>query len=230
MIPHNFDSPATPANAPGATLSLDEEGARYALLQRLTPVLQHQIMGSFQSMGMIAVMLDRRLQSASPDLDSLRQDCALLGNISESAVQSIINLLTWVRPKPEATQQLDAGVDECAGLLLNEFKLKGFDIANEVGPVDADVSSPALRSVVSAALVCLSDQSPVTGVLTLRAHRFADRIDLSIELQPHKNQQREIAHANGYRLLNWRDVELLAAAESVGLAHSDSGARLTFTL
>ncbi|MBG6077309.1 hypothetical protein [Polaromonas sp. CG_9.11] len=223
-------SPLLPGNEPHAELSLLEDGARYALLQRLAPVLQHQIMGNFQSMDMIAVMMDRRLQSASPDLDSMRQDCALLGSVSESAIKSVINLLTWVRPKPSATQRFDAGVEECATLLLNEFKLKGFIIANEVSQVAAELSSRVLRSVVSAALVCLSDESTAPATLTLRAQAFPDRIDLSIDLSAQESQQARILHAQGYRLLNWRDLELLAASESVGLARSDSGVRLAFNL
>ena len=229
MNPQNLASPE-PGNAPDTDSSLLAEGARYALLQRLTPALQHQIMGNFQSMNMIAIMLERRSGSASPDMESVHQDCALLGSVSDSAIKSIISLLNWVRPKPAAVQRFDASVEECATLLLNEFKLKGFEIANEVGQVDAELSSQTLRSVVSAALVCLSDQSAVPSVLTLRAQRLADCIELSIDLQPHKNQQPAMVHANGYRLLNWRDVELLAAAESVGLARSDTGARLVFAL
>ena len=229
MTPQNLSGPV-PENLPDTESSLLAEGARYALLQRLTPALQHQIMGNFQSMNMVASILERRSSSASPDMDSLRQDCALLGNVSDSAIKSIINLLTWARPKLAAVQPFDVGVEECVGLLLNEFRIKGFDIANEVRQVDVAVSSRALRSVISAVLVCLSDQSALTGVLRLRAHRLTGHIDLSIDLQPHENQQREIAHPNGYRLLNWRDVELLAAAESVGLAHSDSGVRLMFVL
>jgi hypothetical protein len=230
MTPQNLTSPLPPENAPGAELPLLEDGARHALLQRLTPVLQHQIMGNFQSMDMIAVMMDRRLQSASPDLDSMRQDCALLGSVSEAAIKSVIELLSWVRPKPAATQRFDAGVEECATLLLNEFKLTGFQIVNEVAQIPAEFSSRTLRSVISAALVCLSDQSTAPATLTLQARMLPGCIELSIDLRPDAQPPASTVHASGYRVLNWRDLELLAAAESVGLARSDSGVRLTFNL
>ena len=230
MSLQNLANSEPPPHSPGAERALLEEGARYALQQRLTPVLQHQIMGTFQSVNMITVMMERRLQSASPDLKNLRQDCGLLGSVSESAVKSIIDLLTWVRPKPAATQRFDAGVEECASLLANEFKLNGFVIANEVAQIDTQVSSRALRSVVSAALVTLSDLSSAPATLTLRAVAFSDRIELSIALSTHDDPSTKTVPANGYRLLNWRDVELIAGAESVGLAHSDSGVRLTFPL
>lgn len=219
-----------PENAPDAELARLAEGARYALLQRLTPALQHQIMGNFQSMNMIAIMLERRTGTASPDMGSLRQDCALLGNVSDSAVKAIINLLTWVRPKPAATQRFDAGVEECVKLLLDEFKLRGFDMDNGVGTVEVEMCSRTLRSVVSAALVCMSDQSAVPAVLKLSAQPLAGRIELSIDLQPCDQQPAATVRTNGYRPLQWRDVELLAAAESVGLARSSTGARLAFDL
>lgn len=230
MTPQNLASPPLPGNAPDAESSLLEEGARYALLQRLTPALQHQIMGNFQSMDLVAVMLDRRLQSAHPDLDSMRQDCALLGSVSESALKSIINLLTWVRPKQTSVVRFDAGVAECTVVLLNELELKGFNIVNEVPQINVEVSTRALRSVLSAALVCLSDLSMVPATLTLRVKVLGDRIDLSIDLQRNELQQTRNIHVNGLRLLKWRDVELLAAAEAVGLVRSDTGAQLTFVL
>jgi len=121
-------------------------------------------------------------------------------------------------------------VEECTTLLLNEFTLKGFALANEVSQVAAEFSSRALRSIISAALVCLSDQATAPATLTLRAQLFPDRIDLSIDLSPHESQQAIALHANSYRLLNWRDLELLAAAESVGLARTDSGVRLAFSV
>lgn len=219
-----------PTPAPDGDGLLLEEGARFALLQRLVPVLQHQIMGHFQSMGMINVMLDRRLQSASPDLEGLRQDCELLGSVSDSTVKSIVSLLAWVRPKPAARQRLDAGVDECATLLLSEFRLKGFDLVNEVGLLDAEVASRALRSVLCASLFCLGDGSAVQATLTLRAQQRGGSIELSVALQPHADPQPRGIHAGDSRLLNWRDVELLAGAESVGLVHSAAEVRLTFDM
>ena len=228
MTPQPLTRPLLPENPSATELSLLQDGARYALLQRLIPVLQHQIMGNFQSMDMIAVMMDRRLESASPDLDSMRQDCELLGSVSASAIKSVIDLLTWVRPKPAVTQRFDAGVEECTTLLRNEFKLKGFVIANEVSQLAAEFSSQSIRSVVSAALVCLSDQSAAPATLTLRAQALPDRIDLSIDLSAQESQPAITLH--GHRLLNWRDLELLAAAESVGFVRTDSGVRLAFKL
>ena len=136
-----------------------EEGARYALLQRLAPALQHHMMGKFQSMDMIAAMMERRLESADPDLASIREDCASLSSVSRIAVKSIMDLMTWIEPKTASTVRFDAGVEECLGLLATEFRFKGFVIVNEAREIDVKLSSRALRSVLSATLIALSDLS-----------------------------------------------------------------------
>ena len=43
-----------------------EEAARYALLRRLMPAIRHHLVGEFQPIGMVAAMLERRLQAATP--------------------------------------------------------------------------------------------------------------------------------------------------------------------
>ena len=216
-----------PGNVPQALLPATEEGARYALLQRLMPALQHQIMGNFQSIDMIAVMMERRLQPAAPDLASLREDCALLGSMSQTAVQSVVDLMAWVRPRGDSTLQFDGGVAECRQVLVTELRFRGFALVNQVVHVDAVVCSGTLRSVLCAALIALSDLSQVPASLVMQAHVLPGRIELSIDLIPTGEQFRN-AVATRYRQLNWQDVEVLAAAESVELARTDTGARLSF--
>ncbi|MFZ3139976.1 hypothetical protein [Polaromonas sp.] len=215
------------ARALGAEFSDLEEGARYALLQRLAPALHHHMMGKFQSMDMIAAMMDRRLQSATPDLASLREDCASLSSVSRNAVKSIMNMMTWIEPKTASTVKFDAGVIDCLGLLLTEFRFKGFVIVNEVPEIDVELSSRALRSVLSAALIALSDLSKVPATLVVRAQAMPERIELSIDLRPAERNVKN-AYETDSRPLTWRDVEILAVAESVRLEHGDSGAQLTF--
>ena len=227
MTPQNPAGTPASGNAPAAQWAVTEEGARYALLQRLMPALQHQVMGNFQSMDMIAVMMERHLQPAVPDLASMREDCALLGNVSRAAVQSVIHLMAWVKPQADSTLRFDAGVAECTQVLLGELQFRGFAIVNEVAQVDTVVPSRALRSVLSATLIVLSDRSLVPASLVMRAQILPERIELSIDLIP-TGQTTGNAASTTYRLLDWQDVDVLAAAESVELARSDTGARLTF--
>ena len=216
-----------PGDAPAAQLPLNEEGARYALLQRLMPALQHQIMGNFQSMDMIAAMMERRLQPAAPDLASLREDCALLGGVSRTAVQSVVDLIAWVRPRPDTLLKFDDGVAECTKVLLAELQFRGFALVNGVAQLDAPVSHRALLSVLSAALISLSDGSPAPASLVLRARALPGHDELSIEVVP-GGQPGGSAAPTRQRVLDWQAVEALAAAETVDLVRSETGAQLGF--
>ncbi|MDB5869036.1 MAG: hypothetical protein JWP96_1368 [Polaromonas sp.] len=215
------------ANALRAEFSDLEEAARYALLQRLAPSLEHHLMGKFQSMGMIAAMMERRFQSDVPDLDSLREDCSSLGSVSSTAVSSLINIMAWIEPKTDATMRFDAGVSECLGLLSTKLRFKGFVIVNEVPQIDVELSSRALRSVLSSALIALSDLSKLPATLVIRAIAMPDCVELSIGMQPIERKSKS-AYVSNYRALKWRDVEVLAMAESVKLKLDETGAQLSF--
>ncbi|CAM3426532.1 hypothetical protein [Polaromonas hydrogenivorans] len=229
MTLQNPAHPSLQAIALGAEFSDLEEGARYALLQRLAPALQHHMMGKFQSMDMIAAMMERRLKSADPDLASIREDCASLSSVSRIAVRSIMDLMTWIEPKAASTLSFDAGVVECLGLLSTEFRFKGFVIVNEAREIDVKLSSRALRSVLSAALIALSDLSKVSATLVIQAQAMPDSVELTIDLRPTERDTKR-AYVTDSRALKWRDVEILALAESVQLERGDTGAQLTFAL
>ena len=216
------------ASALNAEFSDLEEAARYALLQRLAPSLEHHLMGKFQSMGMIAAMMERRFQAADPDLASLREDCLSIGSVSRTAVDSMINIMSWVEPKADAIVKFSAGVSECLGLLSTKLRFKGFVIVNEVPQIDVELSSRALRSVLSSTLIALSDLSKFPATLVLRARALPDCIELSIDLHPIERGSKS-AYMSDYRSLKWRDVEILAIAESVQLKLDDTGAKLIFS-
>ena len=204
------------------------EAVRYALLQRLAPALQHHMMGQLQSMGMIAAMMERRLQSAAPDLASIRKDCASLGSVSQTALSAIINMMSWIEPKPALPLKVDAGVMECLGLLSTQFRLKGFGIVNEVPQIDAGVSGRSLRSVLSATLIAMSDLSQAPADLVIQAQAMPDSVEVSVTLRATQRRSNN-DYSTDYRLLKWTDVEILAAAEAVKLTHDNTGAHLTFS-
>lgn len=217
------------ANALSIGISDFEEAARYALLQRLAPALQHQLMGSVQSIDLISSMMALRLRPAEPDLVRLRLDCASLSNVSHKAVNAIAQVMSWVEPKPADTLAFDAGVRECVSLLSMECRFKGFVIVNEVAGIHAELSSRALRSVLSATLLALSDLSRGPAKLLVRAQAVPDGIVLSIDVQATEGRA-SMVRMTDYRPLKWRDVEILALAESVGLTRCDAGVQLTFPL
>jgi len=216
-----------PEHDESSELQEAQEAARYALLQRLAPALQHQLMGKFQSMGMIAAMMDRRFQSEHPDFSSIREDCKSLSSVSRATVDFIVNLMSWIEPKATDSLKLDAGIAECVGLLATKLRFKGFSLVNEVSGMEAEVSARALRSVLSAALIALADQPRPPATFVLRAVPVGDAVELSIEICPTEKPSKP-AYASAYRALRRRDVEMLARAESVRLAFGISSVKMVF--
>lgn len=203
------------------------EAARYALLRRLAPTIRHHLVGEFQPIGMIATMLDRRLQGDAPNLSHLRENSAALGQLSRTAASTCMNLMSWLVPKNGAVTRLDSGVLDCLSLLTTEFRFRGFVIVNDVGEMQAEVSLMALRSVLPTALLALSDQQAGPADIVLTARLAAGGVALSM-LRRAAERNAENSPSTDYRALTWNDVETLAQAESVGFTPSADAVHLMF--
>ena len=215
------------ASTLNAEFSDFEEAARYALLQHLAPALRHHVIGKFQSIGLISAMLERRLQSATPDLASIRENCASFSSASRMTVDAITSMMAWIEPPEDTPLNFNTGLKECLGLLSTELRFKGFVIANEAPALQSELSSRALRSVLCATLIALSDLAQAPARLLIRAQAMPDSIALSIELHPLEGHVGN-TRSNPCRPLTWQDAEILAVADSVQLTHGPEGAQLIF--
>jgi hypothetical protein len=208
--------------------SFQAEAARYALLRRLAPAIRHHLVGELQPIGMIATMLDRRLQSDAPNLTHLRENSAALGQLSRTAASTSMNLMSWLAPKNAAVTPLDSGVLDCLSLLTTEFRFRGLAIVNDVTALPVQLNLMALRSVLPAALLALSDQQAGPADLVLTAHVIDAGVVLSIRRRP-AERSAESPPSNDYRALTWDDVSALAQAESVGFTPSADAVELRFS-
>lgn len=225
---------AQPASEP-ADIAFLEEAARYALLRRLTPTLRHHLVGEFQPIGMVAAMVDRRLQAEQPNWVSLRENSASLGKLSRAAASNCINILTWIAPKAASNVALEEGVQECLGLLSTEFRFKGLVIINDVvaakleGAAGLAVPLNALRSVLPAALLALGDETQGAADLHVEAELIGDTgVQLTLSRQAAERAVDNGSNAD-YRSITWRDVEVLAHTEGVGYARLENGVQLTLS-
>ena len=215
------------ASALSAEFSDFEEAARYALLRRLMPAIRHDMMGNFQAMGMLAAMLERRLKAVEPDLAGIRETCTSLTNATRSTVGSSNDFLCWIEASNASSLKFDVGLMECLGLLTTELRFQGFVIVNEVSGIEAELSGRALRSVLCAALLALGDLSKSPAELIIRAQATPDRVEVDIDMRPTEGRPASFSSPS-YRALSWRDVEILAMAESVKLTLASGGVQLSF--
>lgn len=223
------DLSQTPATTPARTLDdlRSEEAARYALLRRVAPALRHHLAGTLQPIGMVAAIMDRRLQTAEPDLTAIRDSSKSISTLARSAAGASMGLLTWLAPKENSVGPLHASVEECVGMLATELAFRGFSVSNTIETSNLATSVFALRSVFTAALIALTDAAlvPASIVISSQAVDGQLRVVISVSSEPGAVAAED---PPTYRKLGWDDVQVLATAEQVGLSHEEGRVEMRF--
>ncbi len=202
------------------------EAARYALNRRLLPVLRHHMVVHLQPIGMIYEVLERKLCVDNPDLVAVREGLGKINNLARSAVNSSLDVVTWLAPDPTAAIGIGAGVAECLAMLSGNFRLRGFTITNEVGNAPLQVSQAALREVFTAALIAITDNAAGPVDLLVQVRLLSDRATIWVETRP--GDGAGFSTEMAYRVMVWDDVRALAHGRDVELAPEGSRATLTF--
>lgn len=215
------------------------EAARYALMRRLVPSLLHSMAGALQPIGMTAAIMEKRLQSPTPDLILLSKSSASFKALSRDVADTFAHLMTWLAPKSDQSIAVNAGVKEMISMMARELSDRGFEIVNETKTTTAELPQTILRSVFMASLVALTDtaQSPgriiltssVTSVDTTGDAESSenDEISLTISLKEHPEMDKSIpVDVQRYRKLDWDDVKSLAKEEKVGIECTTDGVTL----
>lgn len=202
------------------------EAARYALLRRLAFAMRHQMVVHLQPIGMITEVMERRLRTPAPDLAQVHESMAKINGFSRAAVQSCLDVVTWLAPEAGVTTALDAGVQEAVAMLRSNFNFRGFTLKDEVGAAPTQVSRAALRNVLPAALIALTDRAKSPADVVVSATAEPTRAVLTIEVRPTDGSEGFAGDAP-YRLLEWQEVEALARAEGAALERDGQMARIT---
>jgi hypothetical protein len=192
------------------------EAARYTLLRRLAPSMRHHLVVNLQPIGMIYEVMDRRLRAADPDLAEVHDSAHKINGFAKAALSSCLDVVTWLAPEEDALTTAADGVRECLGLLATSLTFRGYALRNQIPEVPGEVRRAAIRNVLTAALIHVTDQSPPPADLLLSAEPTGEALVLVLTLRP-TDGDRGFAPEPAYRALEWGDVEALAAAESVTL-------------
>jgi hypothetical protein len=190
------------------------EAARYALLRRLAPSMRHHLVVNLQPIGMIYEVMDRRLRAAEPDLASVHDSAQKINGFARAALASCLDVVTWLAPEENAATGVAEGVRECVGLLATSLGFRGYAVRNECGEPAGQVRRPAMRNVLTAALIHCTDENPPPADLVLTASAEPAGLRLTLVMRKTDGNQGFATEA-GYRKLDWGDVQALAQAESV---------------
>lgn len=204
------------------------EAARYALLRRLAPSMRHHLVVNLQPIGMIYEVMDRRLRMPQPDLAEVHEGAHKINGFARAALNSCLDVVTWLAPEEEMTTGVGEGAAECLGLLTTSFTFRGYAVRNEVGAPGGSVRRSAMRSVLTAAMIHLTDESPSPADLILQGEASSAGALLTLTLRPTDGQEGFSTEAP-YRRLEWADVQALAAAEGVQLSR-DGRQRVSLTI
>lgn len=209
---------AGPLNQESKEADIAQEAARYAVLRRMGSAIRHQIAGSLQPVSMLASMLERRAQAASPDMDALRRNCGEMSSLSRSASSECVALMGWLAPHEGESVPVGQGVEDCLHLLATELSFRGFAVVDAAQGAQALVSRQALRSLLPAALMALTDAAARPGPVRITAGTDAGAAVVQLSLQEAETAEASTP-AKAYRPLGWGDVHALARAEGVQVEH-----------
>ncbi|MBG9389670.1 hypothetical protein [Caenimonas aquaedulcis] len=192
------------------------EAARYALLRRLAPSMRHHLVVNLQPIGMIYEVLDRRLRADEPDLREVHESAQKINGFARAALDSSLDMITWLSPPPEAATTVADGVRECLGLLATSLTFRGYALRNDVMPLQGRTHRSAMRTVLSATLLHLTDEHAPPAEISLSAQDTAQAFVLKLALREGEGES-GFTPEPAYRPLQWNDVQALASAESVEL-------------
>ena len=198
------------------TPSLETEAARYALLRRLAPSMRHLLVVNLQPIGMIYEVMDRRLRATHPDLAQIQESAHKINGFAKAALASCIDVVGWLAPDDAVTTTVQEGVRECASLLATSLSFRGYALRNEVQAAPGQVRRSAMRSLLSAALLHVTDTSRPPADLAIGSEAGEDAVTLILTVRSTQGDKGFTAEA-AYRKLEWADLQALAAGEGVQL-------------
>lgn len=216
---------------PATSLSAQDaaEAARYALLRRLAPSMRHHLVVNLQPIGMIYEVMDRRLRAPVPDLANVHESAHKINGFARAALASCLDVVSWLAPEDGVTCTVEEGVRECASLLATSLGFRGYVLRNAVQGLPGRVRRSAIRNLLTAMLIQATDALQPPAELVLEGEAGGDGARLALRVQPGVGDGGFVSES-GYRLLEWSDVEALAAAEQVRLERDEAAGSVRLVL
>lgn len=204
------------AQPSGGGLLIDgaTEASRYALLRRLAPSMRHHLVVNLQPIGMVYEVMDRRLRAPEPNLAEIHASAQKINGFARAALDSCLDVVTWLAPEANVHTSVADGVRECLGLLATSLSFRGYAVRNEVPALPGKIRRSAIRTVMTAAMIHVTDENPGPADVVLTADAGSVALLLDVTLRPTDGEP-GFSGEPPYRRLGWTDVQALAVAESV---------------
>ena len=198
------------------------EAARFAVLSRVAPMLRHDMAGALQPLGMVAMVMQRRMQAPEPDLPAVAKNAASITSLTKEAAAGCIDAISWLAPREDPPVSLRRGVEDVLKVLLVELSGCGLEAVNDVPENAASAPQGYFRTVLAAALLAFCDEDTGGGHLHVGTH--AGQAGLVLRLVAAETSV-ETAGTRP-RCIEWRDVQAITASLGTTFERSEDGVTL----
>ena len=203
------------------------EAARFAVLNRLMPVLRHDVAGALQPIRTLLLVLERRVQRAEPDLEAIAKTVASVSTLTKQATVDCMSALRWIASTEDVHVSLRSSVDEATQLLALELSVNSLSLVNGIADDSATAPQSFLRSVLMGALLAFCDECVAGGTLQVTFDAAADSPQpgrLQLRMLPDEAAKSPSAFEGGrkYRTIGWPDVAAMARACGVQMVRGDA--------
>jgi hypothetical protein len=165
-------------------------------------------------------VLNARIERNSPNPADFQANISKLNRLARDAVASCLKVAAWIEPGEDQGVRLSEGVDECLALLNGNFNFRGFTVTREVADEDFQVWRIALRNLLVASLITLTDAASGACDVQVKAEARNGFAEITVRVTPREDTADTLVFEPSYRYLDWSDVQALAEAESVELVRT----------
>lgn len=191
--------------------------AQHDILRRLTPPLRHDMVVHLQSLGLMAEALSARMERRTVPTDELQSSVSRLNRLSRQAVARCLDVCTWMEPAEHDATALREAVSEVVQLLSTSLNFRGFALRFEPGDGDIEVSRSAVRFLLAAAILTLTDGAPGPGEVAVRSEHSSTHGVVAVHYLPLPEGTFTQPHEPGEAPLSWVEVQALATQHGVEL-------------
>ncbi len=201
------------------------EAANYAVLRRIAPALRHDVAGLMQPLGMLMMVLQRRMQMPDPDLAAISKNVASVNALTKEATAGCMNAMGWMVTGDDAPTALRTAVNEAIKLLEMEFAATALELVNGIADDQAVAPKNFLHSVLTGALLAFCDQRTAGAALEIKfeAGSRDERPRLKLCMLPGDASKlsapTEMTRPS--RAIDWSDVEAMANSFNVTMARGE---------
>ena len=154
---------------------------------------------NLQAISMMAEVLNARLERGTPAPTDFQVHISKLNRLAREAVASCLKVAAWIEPGEDEGVALAQGVDECLGLLASNFNFRGFAVSREVSEGDFQVWHIALRNLLVASLVALTDACSGPCEVRVKAGARNGFADITVRVTPRTDGAEGLSFEPSYR-------------------------------